>query len=79
MAVIIALFTNMGLQTLNKSLISSSIAYEMEADPSLASFKTSKEGGFMFSIYIGGVNLSSQSSRVFEVSLFEVVYTPYFV
>ena len=33
-AVMIVLFTNIGLQTLNRTLISSSIAYEIEADPS---------------------------------------------
>ena len=54
-ALMMALFTNMGLQTINKSLISSSIAYEIESDPSPLSFKAGKEGGFMFVIYMGGV------------------------
>ena len=74
----ITLFINMGLQTFNKSLISSSIAYEIESDPSLASFKVGKEGGFSFALNIPGVNLSSPIFRMFDVSLSEVTYTPYF-
>ena len=77
-AVMVALFTNMSLQTLSKSLITASMAYEIEADPSEVSFKAGKAGGFMFEIYMGGVNLSNSSFRAFDVNLYEATYTPYF-
>ena len=66
----------MGLQTINKTLIASATSYSMEGDPSPTSFKTSVEGGFMFGLFMLGVDLNNASRKIFDVSLTQNYYGP---
>ena len=66
----------MGLKTANREIITTSINNEYESDPSEMTVKTSPEGGFMFSIYLFGVDLSSTTNRMFDVAVNWQLYVP---
>jgi hypothetical protein len=59
----------MGLQTLNRTNINSSVSVQIDAYPSPMSVVTSVEGGFMFAIALSGLSLTDPSVTYFDISL----------
>lgn len=66
----------MGLQTINKSIITSAISSSIEAIPSPTDFINSVDGGYGYGFYMMGVNFSDTSKKIFDVTLTQATYTP---
>lgn len=74
--IILILFSNKGIQTLNKTDITSTVSTLIETDPSPIRFTASPNGGFMFSVALFGKNLSDPDVTYFKISLFQNYYSP---
>lgn len=52
---------------------------EHEAEPSELTVTTSPEGGFMFGVFINGLNLSQPTGRLFDITLQQMYYSTGYV
>ena len=66
----------MGLQTINKSLISSAMTYSIESDPPTTSFKINGVSEFMFGFTMLEVNVSNPLRKIFDFTLTYNFYGP---
>lgn len=69
--IFIALFASMGLKTLERKIINTSISTEYEVDPQLSTIVASPAGGFMFGISIFGFNLNDPTTKIFNITLWQ--------
>ena len=67
--VIIILVTTEALLLVQRQNVTGKVHYERMADPSYSQVTLNPSGGFMFSLGIKGVNLASNSSKIFDVVL----------
>jgi hypothetical protein len=74
--VILILFSNKGIQTLDRSTISSSISTKFEVNPSPIKVITSPKGGFMFAVGLFNINLNDPTVTYFNITLFQNYYSP---
>ena len=76
MVITTILLYNMGILTINRQLINSSISSEIDADPTPIQFKTNLQNKFMFAIGIALVNLNDPAIKYFDISLKQYNYGP---
>ena len=75
-AISIALFANMGLLTINRQIINSSVSYSMNDDPQHIKFKMNPENKFMILVGINLLDLNDPNVRYFDLHLYQRHYSP---
>lgn len=74
--IFIILFANMGLKTVKMEIIDSSFYTVNDVEPNELKVTTSPDGGFMFMVGMPGFDLTNNSYKVFNISLFQEYYSP---
>ena len=74
-AISIALFANMGLLTINRQIINSSVSYSMNDDPPPITFKMNPENKFMIIAGIVLLDLNDPNIRYFDIHLYHRIYS----
>lgn len=69
-------FLSVGSQTLERSIIKSSVEHSVEVSPSQLKLTASVQGGFMFAFLLLGFNLNDPHLRLFDIVLRQAHYSP---